>query len=142
MFREILVPIDLSDEPSWQKALTTAIGLCQAFGARLHAITVVPDFGLPIVGQYFPEGYMAKVREETAQQLHALLAAKAPDTVPSQCIVAEGKIYQEILAAAEATKADLIVMGSHRPELKDYLLGPNAAKVMRHATCSVLVVRE
>src|SRR5690606_40345052 len=80
MFREILVPIDLSDEPSWQKALTTAIGLCQAFGARLHAITVVPDFGLPIVGQYFPEGYMAKVREETAQQLHALLAAKAPDT--------------------------------------------------------------
>jgi nucleotide-binding universal stress UspA family protein len=35
----------------------------------------------------------------------------------------------------------MIVMASHRPELKDYLLGPNAARVVRHAECSVLVVR-
>ncbi len=33
-------------------------------------------------------------------------------------------------------------IGSHRPELKDYLLGPNAARVVRHANCSVLVVRD
>jgi nucleotide-binding universal stress UspA family protein len=33
-------------------------------------------------------------------------------------------------------------MGSHRPELSDYLLGPNAGKVVRHAKCSVMVVRE
>ena len=142
MFNDILVPIDLSDEHSFKKALPAAIGLCQAFGARLHVITVVPEFGLPIVGQYFPEGYEAKVREETAKQLKALIAAQVPDDVPTQCIVAEGKIYREILDAADTTKADLIVMGSHRPELKDYLLGPNAAKVMRHADCSVLVVRE
>ncbi|HEU4541604.1 MAG TPA: universal stress protein, partial [Jiangellaceae bacterium] len=64
------------------------------------------------------------------------------DEVPTRRIVAEGRIYREILDAADTTKADLIVMGSHRPELKDYLLGPNAAKVMRHADCSVLVVRE
>ncbi|HYZ26966.1 MAG TPA: universal stress protein [Geminicoccaceae bacterium] len=44
--------------------------------------------------------------------------------------------------AARTVPAGLIVMGSHHPELKDYLLGPNAAKVMRHADCSVTVVRE
>ena len=33
-------------------------------------------------------------------------------------------------------------MASHRPELRDYLIGPNAARVMRHADASVLVVRE
>ncbi len=33
-------------------------------------------------------------------------------------------------------------MGSHRPELSDYLLGPNAGKVVRHAKCLVMVVRE
>ena len=142
MFTDILVPIDLSDEHSWRKALPTATGLCQAFRARLHVITVVPEFCLPIVGQYFPEGYEAKLREETAKQLHALVAAQVPADVPTQCIVVEGKIYREILNAAGTTKADLIVMGSHHPELKDYLLGPNAAKVMRHAECSVLVVRE
>jgi nucleotide-binding universal stress UspA family protein len=65
-----------------------------------------------------------------------------PDAVPTQRIIAEGKIYREILKAAQTVPADLIVMGSHHPELKDYLLGPNAAKVMRHADCSVLVVRD
>ena len=37
--------------------------------------------------------------------------------------------------------ATLIVIGAHRPDLKDYLLGPHAARVVRHAECSVLVVR-
>jgi nucleotide-binding universal stress UspA family protein len=49
--------------------------------------------------------------------------------------------YQEILKTAEAIQADLIVMGSHRPELSDYLLGSNTEKVVRHARCSVMVVR-
>ena len=46
------------------------------------------------------------------------------------------------MKAADKLKCDLIVMASHRPELKDYLLGPNAARVVRHARQSVFVVRE
>jgi len=142
MFRNILVPVDLSDKHSWRKALPAAIAMGEAFGAKLHVITVVPEFGLPIVGQYFPEGYEEKVRQQAAKQLKAFVAEQVPDAVPTRRIVAEGKIYREILKAAATIEADLIVMGSHHPELKDYLLGPNAAKVMRHADCSVLVVRE
>jgi nucleotide-binding universal stress UspA family protein len=142
MFRSILVPIDLSDKHSWRKALPAAIGLCEAFGARLNVITVVPEFGLPIVGQYFPEGYEDKLRQQVARQLKALVAEQVPDALPTRRIVAEGKIYREILSAAKAIEADLIVMGSHHPEFKDYLLGPNAARVVRHADCSVMVVRE
>jgi nucleotide-binding universal stress UspA family protein len=51
-------------------------------------------------------------------------------------------IYAEILAVAEEAETDLIVVGSHRPAMKDYLLGTNAARVVRHAGCSVLVARE
>jgi nucleotide-binding universal stress UspA family protein len=142
MFQNVLVPLDLSDKHSWRKALPAAIGLCEAFGARLHVITVVPEFGLPMVGQYFPEGYEEKLRQQAARQLKDLVAEQVPDAVPTRRIVAEGKIYREILKAARTVPADLIVMGSHHPELKDYLLGPNAAKVMRHADCSVMVVRE
>ena len=58
---------------------------------------------------------------------------------------ADGACSAEALVGSrgrsEAIKADLIVMGSHRPELRDYLLGPNAARVVRHAPCSVVVVR-
>jgi nucleotide-binding universal stress UspA family protein len=142
MYRNILVPVDLSDKHSWRKALPSAISLCEAFGAKLSLITVVPAFGLPMVGQFFPEGYEEKLRQQAAKQLKAFVAEQVPDAVATRRIIAEGKIYQEILKAAKAIEADLIVMGSHHPELKDYLLGPNAAKVMRHADCSVMVVRE
>jgi nucleotide-binding universal stress UspA family protein len=142
MYRNILVPVDLSDKHSWRKALPTAVSLCETFEARLHLMTVVPDFGLPMVGQFFPEGYEAKLRQQAARQLKEFAAEQVPGAIESRRIVAEGKVYQEILKAADAIKADLIVMGSHRPELADYLLGPNAGKVMRHARCSVMVVRE
>jgi nucleotide-binding universal stress UspA family protein len=142
MFKSVLVPIDLSDEHSWKKALPVAVPLCRTFEARLHLLTVVPDFGLPVVAQYFPEGYEAKAREHAAKELKALAARELPADTSVQCVVVEGKVYQEILSAAERLAIDLIVMGSHRPELKDFLLGPNAAKVVRHATCSVMVVRD
>ena len=142
MYRTILMPVDLSDKHSWRKALPTAISLCETFEAKLHLITVVPDFGLPMVGQFFPEGYEAKLRQQAARQLKEFAAQQVPGAIECRRIVAEGKVYQEILKAADVIEADLIVMGSHRPELADYLLGPNAAKVVRHARCSVMVVRE
>ena len=60
----------------------------------------------------------------------------------SQAIVASGTVYEEILRVAAETKCDVIVMASHRPGLQDYLIGPNASRVVRHAHCSVLVVRD
>jgi nucleotide-binding universal stress UspA family protein len=142
MYRNVLVPVDLSDKHSWRKALPTAISLCETFGSKLHLITVVPEFGLPMVGQFFPEGYEARLRQQAARQLKDFAGEQVPGAIECRRIVAEGKVYQEILKAADAIKADLIVMGSHRPELADYLLGSNADRVMRHARCSVMVVRE
>lgn len=46
------------------------------------------------------------------------------------------------MAAADKLGCDLIVLSSHRPEMRDYLIGPNAARVVRHAKQSVLVVRD
>lgn len=142
MFRNILVPVDLSDKHSWRKALPAAIRLVETFEARLNLVTVVPGFPLPIVGQHFPDDFEPKLKEQAAQQLKEFAAEQVPAEVRCKRIIAEGKIYQEILRAAETIKADLIVMGSHRPELKDFLLGPNAQKVVHHADCSVMVVRE
>ena len=56
--------------------------------------------------------------------------------------VTSGSVYGGILEVAERCGADLIVLASHRPEMKDYLLGANASRVVRHARCSVMVVRE
>jgi nucleotide-binding universal stress UspA family protein len=34
------------------------------------------------------------------------------------------------------------VVGSHRPTMATYLLGSNAKTIVRHAKCSVLIVRK
>ena len=148
MYRNILLPVDLSDKHSWRKALPTAVSLCETFEARLHLIAVVPELGQVLglnprlAGQLLPDGQEVKLRQLAARQLRDLAAEQVPPEIESRRTVAEGKVYQEILKAADGIKADLIVMGSHHPELKDYLLGPNAARVVRHADCSVMVVRE
>ena len=141
MFKDILLPIDLGDVESSRKAVSTAIELSRTEGARLHLLCVVPGYSMSIVSQYFPEGFEEKSLAEAAQQLDDFIAKNIPTEIASPAIVASGTVYKEILRVAGEIGCDIIVMASHRPELKDYLLGPNAARVVRHANCSVLVVR-
>ena len=142
MFKHILLPVDLGQESSWKKALPCAVNMCRQSEADLHVLTVVPDFGLSIVGQYFPEGYEKDVAQKVLAQLREFVEEQVPDDVRVQHIVGDGTVYEAILKIADDVNADLIIMASHRPELKDYLLGPNAARVVRHANCSVMVVRD
>jgi nucleotide-binding universal stress UspA family protein len=141
MYKDILLPVDLSDESSWARALPTAIEYCQAFGSRLHLLTVVPDYGMSIVGQYFPRDYEHQVLEGAQERLHDFSKDHVPDAIEVQHIIGHGTVYREILRVAGEVDVDLIIMASHRPELSDYLLGPNASRVVRHAEISVLVVR-
>jgi nucleotide-binding universal stress UspA family protein len=69
------------------------------------------------------------------------VADNVPEGVAVHPHVLHGTIYDEILRAAGKLEVDLIVIGAHRPEFSDYLLGPNAARVVRHARQSVYVVR-
>jgi len=141
MYKDILLAVDLNDESSWKKAVPVAVEMAKASGGNIHVLTVVPDFGMSIVSQYFPDGYEKEVSEKVLADLKDFVAAHIPDGVPVRHIVGEGTAYEVILRMAKEISADLIVVASHRPELKDYLLGPNAARVVRHANVSVLVVR-
>ena len=141
MYEHILLPVDLGNESSWAKALPAAIEYCSAFGSTLHVMTVMPDFGSPMVAQFFPTDHENRMMANAGDVLHKFVADRVPDTIKVQHIVADGTIYKTIIDTAEELGADLIIMGSHRPELQDYLLGPNAARVVRHSAKSVLVVR-
>jgi len=141
MFKSILLPIDLSAPASWSKALPTALNMAKTSGGVLHVITVVPDFGLSVVGTFFEEGFEAKAMHKVGEDLTAWVNAHVGDGVEVHPHVVHGRVYEQIMEAADKLGVDLIVMGSHTPELSDYLLGPNAARVVRHARQSVFVVR-
>jgi nucleotide-binding universal stress UspA family protein len=140
MFKKILLPVDLQEESSWQNALPVALRMAKDDGAELHILTVVPPLPGQIYG-YFPEDFEPKMIDQGKAAIEAFAKEHAGGTkvVPH---LAQGQPYSAIIDLAEKISADLIVMGSHRPELKDYLLGPNAARVVRHASCSVMVVRK
>jgi len=142
MFASILLPIDLASGAGWQKPLGLALELARAGGGTLHVMSVLPDFGMSIVGSYFDKEFERKALADMSGQIEAWIAEHIPDGMSAKAHVAHGSIYDEILRAADKLGCDAIVMAAHRPELRDYLLGPNAARVVRHARQSVLVVRD
>lgn len=117
MYKNILVAVDADEPASWADALPVA--------AELEA-------------EWSPIGYreMLELARVRLLELAATLAGLNVDVE-----VGTGTICGGVLEIAERVRADLIVLASHVPELKDYLLSANAARVARRAACSVLVVR-
>ncbi|MEQ8814586.1 MAG: universal stress protein [Thalassobaculum sp.] len=142
MYADIMLAVDLVHPGTQMKAVATAVELARTFGARIHVITVVPDYGMSLVGGFFTKEHERQAIDAANKALHDFTAENLPKEIKLQHIVGHGTIYQEILRYAADTGCDLIVLASHRPELEDYLLGPNAARVVRHARCSVMVVRD
>ncbi|WP_295808109.1 universal stress protein [uncultured Nitratireductor sp.] len=141
MYKDILVSIDLGHAEDEVRTLQTAVDYARTFGSRLHVMTVVPDYGMSIVGGFFPKGHEQEAIEHTNETLHAFTKKHVPAEIKHRHIVGHGSIYREILRYSKEVKADLIVLTAARPSPEDYLIGPNAARVVRHASISVLVVR-
>lgn len=142
MFKDILLPVDLAHLGSWSKSLGIALALCRMANANMHILAVIPEVGPGVVDQFFPENYETTATTHMMEELHAFTRAHVPADIKVQHIVAHGRVYDEILRVAGTTASDLIIIGAHRPDLKDYLIGSNASRVVRHAPCSVLVARD
>lgn len=142
MFKDILLTVDLANLDDEMRAVEFAVQYARTFGTTLHILTVVPDFGLSIVGGFFPPDHEKTSVAKANAQLQAFTDKVIPADIRHRHIVDHGVIYRIILHYARETGCDLVVMSSGRKvDLDDYLLGPNAARVVRHAKCSVLVVR-
>lgn len=139
--KRILVGIDGS--PRAAGVLATATTIARAQGAK---VTLVRAVGLPPeVPQDFwktTEEPLLVVLQRHAQQELDAQATQLPADLAGERLVVVGVPWQGICEAARRTDAQLIVIGSHGYSGFDRLLGTTAAKVVNHATCSVLVVRD
>ncbi len=139
----VLCAIDVSEPQADTTVLKRAARLAELDGVALDVIAVVPDFGMSMVGSFFAEEHHSQMVEEARTRLKGVVEGALGSEADSQVrhLVATGSVYDEILKAAEAAGSGLIVIGAHKPDFKDYLLGPNAARVVRHAKTSVMVIR-
>lgn len=139
MFKTVLIAVDVSEEAETQRILSAAKALTVDWDCALHVINVVPSVGMAIVGSFFSDDFEARSKEAAHVQL---MEAIADANLNARTHVLTGKVYDMILTEADALGADLILVGSHQPELQDFLLGANAARIVRHAKASVLVLRD
>ncbi len=135
MYKNILVPIAIDHGHNSAEAINIAEKL-KTTGGRITALTVVEQVPAYIT-QYLPEGQMDKNMEDAEVALKADLGGILGVTVD----VIRGVPGSSIVDYAVEKEMDLIVVASHRPGLQDYFLGSTAARVVRHAPCSVHVVR-
>jgi universal stress protein F len=136
MYKHILVPIDVHHGDVGEHILRVARFLVGDTG-RISILTVlepVPSY----VANYIPEGQLDKSREEARQKLEALARYVG---VTAEVFLRAGNAANGILEEAEAQGCDAIIIGSHRPDYRDYLIGSTAARVVRHAQCTVVVER-
>ena len=137
MYKSILMAADPDAPGSWAKALPVSLALARCFGSRLTLCAVVPDTEAVIEAEWSAAGY-----REMIEVAKAKLISLAEDAdIDIATVVGTGSIWSGIIDSAERVGADLIVLASHKPAMKDYLLGANASRVVRGAPCSVLVVR-
>jgi len=139
MFKKVMLPIDLEEADMTRQAIEAAVEIAGP-EAELRLVNVQAMMPATFV-EYGPPDYEGEVRLVAEKQI-AEIASKI--NLPRErvsTIIRLGSIYDEALTEAGEWGADLIVICSNRPTLATYLLGSNAAKIVRHATCSVLVVR-
>ncbi len=140
MIKTILVPIDVGKAEGGSAALSLAQGLAKLHGSKLVLLNVLEEVPGYVVAQ-LPEGFHDKVVAEAADSLREI--AKSHQIADmAEVVIREGNPSTEILEYAGEIGADMIVIASHDPGFADYFLGSVAARVVRHAHCSVLVARK
>jgi nucleotide-binding universal stress UspA family protein len=141
MFKQILVPVDVSDIALAKPAIDAACAQARTSGGTVRLVHVLAMTPV-MLAEYVPPDFEEQQSRSAEQTLDALAHGCGLPPARVSYTVRQGGIYHEVLEEAKDIEADLIVMSSHRPAMRTYFLGSNAGHVVRYAPCSVLVVRD
>ena len=138
----ILVPLDFS--PASMEALDYAVWLAKQFRAAIDLAHVYPpDEASSVPGGGHLLLQSAEAIERLNEELTGIHRKHAPTFRPENCHVRAGRPYEEIVRLAREIDADLIALSTRgHSGLKHLLLGSTAERVVRNATCPVLVTRK
>lgn len=139
-YSRILVANDIDEPSSWKNSVPVALVLGKCFGARIALGYVTPDLQLEVKAQW--SGLALGRLIETADARLRLISNEVGEGQENATHVATGRVFRGILEIANTIDADLIVLASHRPQMKDFLIGENAERMIRHARPTVMVVRD
>ncbi len=135
MYNKVLVPVALDHSRSFKAALAVA-RLLSNDGSVVTVLNVTEEMP-SFVDEYLRESHskvqISEVETQLREELGGVLDAKA--------VAINGRAGSAIIDYAVKYEFDCIVIASHRPGLTNYFLGSTADRVVRHAPCSVHVIR-
>lgn len=140
MFKRILLPIDLTESEMTARAVARAAPLAAAWDSDIRVVNVQSLLPIKFL-DYAPKNFDAEIRRGLAEEIAAVAAQLNRPAGRISTTVRFGPVYQNVLAEADDWSADLIILCSHRPGMDRFLIGSNASAMVRHANCSVLVLR-
>jgi nucleotide-binding universal stress UspA family protein len=140
VFKTFLVPVDVMETETAIPAIARAAAMAAQSGGSVRLIYVISVVPMTYMEFASPDFYDDQ-QKAAERELDAIASEIALPPGRVSRLVRMGSIYHEVLDEVEKAGADLVVVGSHRPSMRSYLLGSNAATIVRHARCSVLVVR-
>jgi nucleotide-binding universal stress UspA family protein len=137
----ILVPIDFSEGS--ESALCCALEMAEKFGSSLILFHVLTPLPAPVSDEGLPDTKSTEAFRQSAQKELDNLAQLIGTRIKVRTKVAAGVAWNEIVQFAKDDHASLIIMSTHgRTGIRHAFLGSVAERVVRHAGCPVLVVRE
>ena len=136
MYKKILVPVDINQLDKANAMLETArkLGGDDAKIILAYVVEAIPTY----IAVQIQSDYVNSAKKEAHDALSQLAQNSGGAT---EIEIRSGHAAQGILAIAKEKSADTIILASHRPGIEDYFLGSTAARVVRHANCTVVVIR-
>ena len=141
MFRKILLPIDISEPEIVKEAIDVAVGVAKAFNSEIRLIHVTSPIIVASPMAVIPQSVYDELGVYEKSELERMAATIDRPKETLTTVVRIGGVYPELLAETAEWRADLVIVGAHKRSMATYLLGSSAAAIVRHATCTVMVVR-
>lgn len=135
MYKHVMVAVDIDHAETGKDALALGRALCEEGGqvTALYVLEALPSYAT----QYLPEDHTSNRIGEFETALAAELGM--PEDVAVKVVT--GHSGATLVDYATTHEVDCIVISSHKPGLQDFFLGSTASRVVRHAPCSVHVIR-
>jgi nucleotide-binding universal stress UspA family protein len=143
MLKKILVPIDFSNISKGSLPLATF--LAAKFDAEIILLHVVEKFPIDyLAGRELINQTITPLMKQGEADLKRMVASLSKSAgLRVSAVVRDGKPFEEIYSAAQRLGVDLIALTTHGyTGLKHVWLGSTAERVVRRASCPVLIVRE
>lgn len=138
MYERIMIPVDLARVDELDRQVDAAAILGKASGAEMHLVAVTGK-AKPHDGSHDTSAFERRLDEFAAGKgkEHGVTFNTRTILTSDAYSDLKKRIYEQV----DELGVDLIVLGSHEPGWVDHFLPSTSTTIIKHVSCSVLVVR-